>query len=40
MVWKGENLGASFETVPLTDCNDELLVDNKVKVRAAKWCES
>ena len=39
VVWKGEDLGASFETVPLADCNDEPLVDDELKARAAEWCE-
>ena len=39
VVWKGEDLGASFETVPLADCSDELLVDDELKARAAEWRE-
>ena len=39
VVWKGGDLGASFETVRLADCNNEPLVDDELKARAAEWCE-
>jgi len=39
VIWKGEDLGASFETIPLDDCNDEPLVDDALKAKAAEWRE-
>mmetsp|Transcript_11389 Transcript_11389/g.21005 ORF Transcript_11389/g.21005 Transcript_11389/m.21005 type:complete len:788 (-) Transcript_11389:82-2445(-) len=39
IVWKGEDLGASFERIPLADCNDEPLVDDELKAKAAEWRE-
>jgi elongation factor G len=39
IVWKGEDLGASFERIPLDECNDEPLVDDALKAKAAEWRE-
>jgi elongation factor G len=39
IVWKGEDLGASFERIPLDECNDEPLVDDELKAKAAEWRE-
>ena len=38
-MWKGEDLGASFERIPLADSNDEPLVDDKLKAKVAEWRE-
>eukprot|EP00581_Thalassiosira_minuscula_P006961 CAMPEP_0183705290 /NCGR_PEP_ID=MMETSP0737-20130205/2443_1 /TAXON_ID=385413 /ORGANISM="Thalassiosira miniscula, Strain CCMP1093" /LENGTH=790 /DNA_ID=CAMNT_0025932427 /DNA_START=13 /DNA_END=2385 /DNA_ORIENTATION=- len=39
IIWKGEDLGASFEKIPLDECNDEPLVDDELKAKAAEWRE-
>lgn len=39
VVWKGEDLGASFERIPLDQCNDEPLVDDALKAKAKEWRE-
>merc|ERR1719291_1279397 len=39
IVWKGEDLGASFDRVPLDECNDEPLVDDELKAKAAEYRE-
>merc|ERR1719261_75307 len=39
IMWKGEDLGASFDRVPLDECNDEPLVDDELKAKAAEWRE-
>ena len=39
VVWKGEDLGASFERIPLDECNDEPLVDDELKAKAKEWRE-
>jgi elongation factor G len=39
IVWRGEDLGASFDTIPLAECNDIPLVDDELKARAAEWRE-
>jgi elongation factor G len=39
IVWKGEDLGASFDRIPLDQCNDEPLVDAELKAKAAEWRE-
>ena len=39
IVWKGEDLGASFEKIPLDECNDEPLVDDALKAKAKEWRE-
>merc|ERR1719329_1966980 len=37
ILWKGEDLGASFDRIPLDECNDEPLVDDELKAKAAEW---
>jgi len=39
VMWRGEDLGASFDVVPLDECNDEPLVDDALKAKAAEWRE-
>lgn len=39
IVWKGEDLGASFDRIPLDECNDEPLVDAELKAKAAEYRE-
>ena len=39
IVWKGEDLGASYDRIPLDECNDEPLVDDELKAKAAEWRE-
>merc|ERR1711906_77830 len=39
IVWKGEDLGASYDRIPLDECNDEPLVDDDLKAKAAEWRE-
>merc|ERR1719148_309079 len=39
VVWKGEDLGASFDRIPLAECNDEPLVDDALKAKAAEYRE-
>ena len=39
IVWRGEDLGASFDTIPLAECNDIDLVDDELKAKAAEWRE-
>jgi len=39
MVWRGEDLGASFDRIPLDECNDEPLVDDALKAKAVEWRE-
>jgi elongation factor G len=39
IVWRGEDLGASFDRIPLADCNDIDLVDDELKEKAAEWRE-
>ena len=39
VVWRGEDLGASFDRIPLADCNDIPLVDDDLKAKAAEWRE-
>ena len=39
VVWRGEDLGASFDRIPLADCNDIPLVDDALKAKAAEWRE-
>ena len=39
VVWRGEDLGASFDRIPLADCNDIPLVDDELKAKAAEWRE-
>merc|ERR1712086_770358 len=39
IVWRGEDLGASFDVIPLAECNDVPLVDDELKAKAAEWHE-
>mmetsp|Transcript_16985 Transcript_16985/g.41167 ORF Transcript_16985/g.41167 Transcript_16985/m.41167 type:complete len:762 (+) Transcript_16985:147-2432(+) len=39
IVWRGEDLGASFDVIPLDECNDIPLVDDELKAKAAEWHE-
>jgi elongation factor G len=37
IVWQGEDLGASFDVIPLAECNDIPLVDDELKAKAQEW---
>mmetsp|Transcript_9680 Transcript_9680/g.26549 ORF Transcript_9680/g.26549 Transcript_9680/m.26549 type:complete len:509 (-) Transcript_9680:810-2336(-) len=37
IVWRGEDLGASFDVIPLAECNDIPLVDDALKAKAQEW---
>jgi elongation factor G len=37
IVWRGEDLGASFEVIPLSECHDIDLVDDALKAKAKEW---
>jgi len=39
ITWEGEDLGASFDTTPLDECNNQPLVDDELKAKAAEWRE-
>merc|ERR1711966_313114 len=39
IVWRGEDLGASYDRIPLDECNDIPLVDDELKAKAAEWRE-
>jgi len=39
IVWRGEDLGASYDVIPLDECNDIPLVDDELKAKAAEWRE-
>jgi elongation factor G len=39
VVWQGEDLGASFDRIPLAECNDIPLVDDELKAKAAVYHE-
>jgi elongation factor G len=39
IVWRGEDLGASFDVIPLAECNDIELVDDELKAKAQEWRE-
>ena len=39
IVWRGEDLGASFDVIPLAECNDVPLVDDELKAKAEEWHE-
>ncbi|KAL3925383.1 MAG: hypothetical protein SGILL_000442 [Bacillariaceae sp.] len=39
IVWQGEDLGASFDVIPLDECNDIPLVDDALKAKAAEYHE-
>ena len=39
IVWRGEDLGASYDRIPLAECNDIPLVDDELKAKAAEYHE-
>jgi len=39
VVWRGEDLGASYDRIPLAECNDVPLVDDALKEKAAEYRE-
>ena len=39
VVWRGEDLGASYDRIPLAECNDIPLVDDDLKAKAEEWRE-
>ena len=39
VVWRGEDLGASYDRIPLDECNDIPLVDDALKAKAEEWHE-
>ena len=39
IVWRGEDLGASYDRIPLDECNDIPLVDDELKAKAAEYHE-
>jgi len=39
IVWRGEDLGASYDVIPLDECNDIPLVDDELKAKAAEYHE-
>ena len=39
IVWRGEDLGASYDRIPLSECNDIPLVDDELKAKAAEYHE-
>jgi elongation factor G len=39
IVWRGEDLGASFDVIPLAECNDVPLVDDALKAKAEEYHE-
>uniref|UniRef100_A0A7S1ZKY9 Elongation factor G, mitochondrial n=1 Tax=Ditylum brightwellii TaxID=49249 RepID=A0A7S1ZKY9_9STRA len=39
VVWRGEDLGASFDRIPLDECNDIDLVDDALKAKAREYRE-
>lgn len=39
IVWQGEDLGASFDRIPLDECNDIPLVDDALKAKAKEYHE-
>lgn len=39
VVWKGEDLGASYDRIPLDQCNNIPLVDDELKAKAADYHE-
>jgi len=40
VVWRGEDLGASFDRIPLAECNDIDLVDDALKAKAEEYHEA
>jgi len=39
IMWRGEDLGASYDVVPLDEVTDEPLVDDELRAKAAEWRE-
>ncbi|EEC49464.1 predicted protein [Phaeodactylum tricornutum CCAP 1055/1] len=39
VVWRGEDLGASYDRIPLAECNDIPLVDDALKAKAEEYHE-
>lgn len=39
VVWRGEDLGASYDVIPLAECNDIPLVDDELKAKAEEYHE-
>ncbi|KAL7580809.1 hypothetical protein ACA910_001086 [Epithemia clementina (nom. ined.)] len=39
VVWRGEDLGASYDRIPLDECNDIPLVDDTLKAKAKEYHE-
>lgn len=39
VVWRGEDLGASYDRIPLDECNDIPLVDDELKAKAREYHE-
>jgi elongation factor G len=39
IVWRGEDLGASYDRIPLDECDDIPLVDDELKAKAQEWHE-
>ena len=39
VVWRGEDLGASYDRIPLDECDDIPLVDDELKAKAAEYRE-
>ncbi|VEU34045.1 unnamed protein product [Pseudo-nitzschia multistriata] len=39
IVWRGEDLGASFDVIPLAECDDIPLVDDELKAKAEEYHE-
>jgi len=40
IVWRGEDLGAAYDRIPLDECNDIPLVDDELKAKAAEYRET
>lgn len=40
IVWRGEDLGAEYDRIPLDECNDIPLVDDELKAKAAEYRET
>mmetsp|Transcript_12681 Transcript_12681/g.19094 ORF Transcript_12681/g.19094 Transcript_12681/m.19094 type:complete len:788 (+) Transcript_12681:78-2441(+) len=39
IIWRGEDLGASYDVIPLDEVKDEPLVDDELKAKAVEWRE-
>ena len=39
ILWRGEDPGASYDVIPLAECNDVPLVDDALKEKAVEWRE-